>query len=153
MSNSLRPYRYWIEDDVYYFDTPSGARYFANFIQYPEFAVDLFTFNFDIFIEGSECIPDTNVFDTICTILQEFFHSHANALLVICDSMDGREAARKRLFNSWYLKMAPTGLTKIDREGKAETYNLFVSLFVWDDNPEKEKLIALLDEYCAAMLI
>ncbi len=43
-------------------------------------------------------------------------------------------------------------LNKIDRCGRTEGYNLVLSLFVWDDNPDKERLIAVLDEYCDDLL-
>ena len=73
-------------------------------------------------------------------------------MLIVCDTADGREGARRRLFNSWYERIAPEGLLKVDRTGQAEAYNLFVSLLVWNDNPEKERLVAILDEYCQTML-
>ena len=47
---------------------------------------------------------------------------------------------------------APEGLTKIDRSGKAEAYNLFVSLLVWADNPMRDALVSILEEYCQTML-
>jgi hypothetical protein len=73
-------------------------------------------------------------------------------MLITCDSSDGREMVRKRLFESWFLSYAPPELKKIDRCGRTESYNLVLSLFVWDDNPDKERLIAVLDEYCNDLL-
>ena len=153
MSSSLHPYKYWKQEEAYYFDTPSGKRYIANFLQYPNLSENLYIFNFDILTSGTANVPDENVFDTICTILQEFFRAHSNAMLVTCDSTDGREAARRRLFNAWYLKLSPSGLAKIDREGKADSYNLFISLFIWEDNPNKDSLIAFLNEFYEDMLL
>ena len=57
-----------------------------------------------------------------------------------------------RLFDSWYLRIAPPELMRIDRRGKANEYKLFISLFVWADNPVKEEIVGLLDEYCRAVL-
>ena len=37
-------------------------------------------------------------------------------------------------------------------DATAETYNLLVSFLIWDDNPDKDYLVAKLDEYCSAML-
>jgi hypothetical protein len=73
-------------------------------------------------------------------------------MLLVCDTIDGREEARMRLFNSWFIRIAPEGLTKIDRSGKAEAYNLFVSLLVWADNPMRDALVSILEEYCQTML-
>lgn len=153
MSNSLRPYSYWESNGQYYFDTPSGARYVAYFLDLSSFAENLYTFNFDRILEGVPDLVDSNVFDTICAILQSFFMKHQNSMLLVCDTADGREEARMRLFNSWYLRVAPKGLTKIDRSGKADAYNLFVSLLVWADNPKRVELISILEEYCKNMLI
>ena len=95
---------------------------------------------------------DAYVSDTICAILVKFFQNHLDSMLITCDSSDGREMVRKSLFESWYLSYAPLELIKIDRCGRTEDYNLVLSLFVWDDNPDKERLIAVLDEYCSDLL-
>lgn len=152
MSNSLHPYSYWESNGQYYFNTPSGARYVAYFLDLSSFAENLYTFNFDRIVDGAPDSVDSNVIDTICAILHSFFQRHQNSMLLVCDTADGREEARMRLFNSWFLRIAPKGLTKIDRSGKAETYNLFVSLLVWVDNPKRDELISILEEYCLTML-
>ena len=152
MLSSLRPYKYWIEDGKYIFDTPSGARYVAYFLDLSFISDNLFTFNFDREVEGTRKIIDSQVFDTICTILGRFFQSHVVSMLLVCDSQGGREEARKRLFDSWFSRLAPKNLMKIDRSGYAEEYRLFVSIIVWQDNPNKDKMIAILDEYCSSML-
>ena len=151
MLSSLRLYDYWVEDEQYLFKTPSGATYVAYFLKLP-FADNLYTFNFDRLDPGVDGMVDAYVSDTICAILVKFFQNHLDSMLITCDSSDGREMVRKRLFESWYLSYAPPELIKIDRCGRTEDYNLVLSLFVWDDNPDKERLIAVLDEYCSDLL-
>lgn len=151
MLSSLHPYNYWEEDGQYFFNTPSGAQYVAYFLELP-FAKNLYTFNFDKIHFGRYGLVDVNVRDTICTILFQFFQKHQDSMLVACDSSDGREEARMRLFESWYRRLAPQELIKIDRNGYTDEYQLFLSLFVWNDNPYKEQLIAILDEYCDDLL-
>lgn len=151
MLSSLHPYDYWVEDEQYHFKTPSGATYVAYFLKLP-FADNLYTFNFDRLNPGVDGMVDAYVSDTICAILVKFFQNHLDSMLITCDSSDGREMVRKRLFESWYLSYAPPELIKIDCCGQAEDYNLVLSLFVWDDNPDKERLIAVLDEYCSDLL-
>lgn len=151
MSSSLHPYRYWEEDGQYFFNTPSGAQYVAYFLELP-FAENLYTFNFDKLHSGIHGVVDVCVCDTICTILAKFFQKHQDSMLVACVSSDGREEARMRLFESWFRRLAPEELLKIDRSGQAEEYRLFLSLFVWDDNPDKSRLIAIFDEYCQDLL-
>ena len=152
MSNLLHPYSYRESNGQYFFDAPSGARYVAYFLDLSSFAENLYTFNFDRIQDGAPCIVDNNVFDTICAILQGFFLKHQNSILLVCDTIDGREEARMRLFNAWFIRMAPEGLIKIDRSGRADSYNLFVSLLVWADNPMRDTLFSFLEEYCQAML-
>jgi len=151
MLSSLHPYRYWEEDGQYFFNTPSGAQYVAYFLELP-FAENLYTFNFDRLHSGIHGVVDACVCDTICTILAVFFQKHQDSMLVACDSSDGREEARMRLFESWFKRFAPEELKKIDRSGQADEYRLFLSLFVWYDNPDKSRLVAIFDEYCRDLL-
>lgn len=152
MSSSLRPYRYWEEDGKYVFLAPSGARYVAYFLDLSYLAANLFTFNFDKERDGTEASPDDRVFDTVCSILGAFFSNHRNSMLVVCDSSDGRAEARSRLFNSWFKAVAPPGLIKIDKNGKTDTYDFYLSGFLWDDNPDKKNLITVLDDYFTASM-
>ena len=152
MSSSLHPYSYSLEGGKYLFRTDSGALYTAYFLDLSSLAPNLFTFNFDRIRDGAAGVVDNRVFDTVCSILERFFQEHRNSMLIVCDTADGREGARMRLFNSWYERIAPEGLLKVDRAGQAEIYKLFVSLLVWDDNPDRERLVAILDEYCQTML-
>ena len=45
---------------------------------------------------------DWKVRDTIIAILENFFHENHNALLYICETGDGKQSMRNRLFRSWY---------------------------------------------------
>lgn len=153
MSNLLHPYKYWQENGQYFFDAPSGAKFVAYFLDLSSVAENLYTFNFDRVREKTREVVDKNVFDTICSILEGFFKNHINAIIIVCDSVDGREEARMRLFNSWFIRMAPPGFAKVDRIMRAESYRLFVSLLIWEDNPQRDSLLALLEEYWNAMLL
>lgn len=153
MSSSLHPYSYWEEDGKYVFLTPSGTRYVAYFLDLSYLANNLYTFNFDREREGTGGRPDDRVFDTVCSILKVFFSNHRNSMLVVCDSSDGRAEARSRLFNSWFRSIAPEGLSKIDRNGRTDAYDFYLSGFLWDDNPDKENLISILDDYFTAAML
>lgn len=153
MSGSLHPYKYWKEEEAYYFNTPSGTKYVASFLQYPNLSDNLYVFNFDVVTTGTLSVYNEHVRDTICVILRNFFSLHAHSLLITCDTTDGRGKCRKRLFNQWYRMFAPSGLSKIDRDGKAESYDLFVSLFIWDDNPDKEQLLSFIDDFCSDLIL
>lgn len=152
MSNLLHPYSYWLEDGKYLFRTPSNALYAAYFLDLTHFADNLFTFNFDKVKQGDKRIVDKFVFDTICTILIHFFENHRKSILLVCDSSDGREKARKRLFDIWFHRIPTTHLLKIDKTCKTADYDLILSLLMWDDNQARQTLIGWLDEYCEMLL-
>lgn len=48
--------------------------------------------------------PDVKV--TILAIIEEFFRNNSNVLIYICDTSDGREAVRNRLFLKWFEEYA-----------------------------------------------
>ena len=49
---------------------------------------------------------DPKVEKTILAIIDEFFRSNLEILLYMCDTSDGRESIRNRLFISWFEKYA-----------------------------------------------
>ena len=44
--------------------------------------------------------------DTVTAVIYEFFRQNNDILLYICDTADGREAMRNRLFVRWFTEMA-----------------------------------------------
>ena len=129
MSALLHPYKFTISDGKYCFKTESGIEYFAYFLDLSDFGPDLYTFNFERQEPRDRCgvekgAPGRYVLDTICQILSDFFQKEANAMLFVCDSLDGRAEGRRRLF-SWKFKSVNDGtFEKIDRDGKTEYYSV-----------------------------
>lgn len=52
---------------------------------------------------------DRKLRNTIYAILHEFFSQSQNAILYICDTGDGRQLMRYRLFNQWFLSYPARG--------------------------------------------
>lgn len=84
---------------------------------------------------------DYKIQTTICYILKRFFDNNLNSVIYVCDSADGRELARNRLFDKWhkcftviFIERHSVNLTTLD-------YNLCASLFVLSSNPNKEVVI------------
>ena len=123
--HSLHPYNFKKADDAtYYFETENGLKYKAYFIEFPSTFYKLYSFSFDK-LEG--CAPyDPRVRDTIVTILADFFDADNYILGYTCDVTDGREMARKRLFDRWFAQADDNSLRKID----FQTDNIYVSLIV-----------------------
>ena len=85
---------------------------------------------------------DIRIGHTIASILAKFFECNTNAMLMVCDSTDGREFQRKLLFERWYSQYNNGKITKVDASLSTEDYMLYTSLFVHIDNPYKKQLIA-----------
>ena len=60
---------------------------------------------------------DPKVEKTILAIIDEFFRSNLEILLYMCDTSDGRESIRNRLFISWFEKYANKERFKIQGAG------------------------------------
>ena len=100
-SNSLHPYKIAEEADLTYsFTTRHGITYHAYFLDYscyhPDFA-NVYTFN----IEPEQDTPhpiDKRIALTVIHILRKFFSRNENAMIMICDNLDGKEQKREMLF-------------------------------------------------------
>ena len=124
-SHLLRPYKIQKADDAtYYFETSYGLKYKAYFIEYPADTYELYSFSFEK--EESRAFYDPRIKDTIITVLENFFESKNSILGYTCDVTDGREMARKRLFDLWFKQVQNKCLRKIDFQAD----NIYVSLIV-----------------------
>ena len=123
--HSLRPYDFRKADDAtYYFETDNGLKYRAYFIEFPSTFYKLYSFSFEK--EEGNAPYDPRVQDTIITVLADFFDAENYILGYTCDVTDGREMARKRLFDRWFKQANDNSLRKID----FQTDNIYVSLIV-----------------------
>jgi len=84
----------------------------------------LYSFSFEK--EEGNAPYDKRVKDTIVTVLADFFDSENYILGYTCDVTDGREMARKRLFDRWFEQANNGSLRKID----FQMDNIYVSLIV-----------------------
>lgn len=86
----------------YQFVTQMGVTYFPTFIFYPTVSDFLSTkiYMFDIDRAClADCIcgqDDIKMRNTILFIIELFFQKHEDALITICDIIDGKQFARKR---------------------------------------------------------
>lgn len=123
-SGSLHPYDFQKEGMTYSFETDKGLKYRAYFIEFSSPFYQLYSFSFDK--EDGCGAYDSRVHDTIISILADFFDAENLILGYTCDVTDGREMARKKLFDRWFEQENDGSLKKID----FQTDNIFVSLIV-----------------------
>lgn len=152
--NSLSRYKIRDTDRGYCFDTESGNTYFVTFIKYPTLTDFLPT---EVYMMNIDRRDNTNhrngchnlVRNTILFIIGEFFYKHNDALITICDVVDGRQACRRRLFSKWFRKFGADTLEKIDSICTIEDTTTYTSIMFRKEVLNKEKLkheFALLGE-------
>lgn len=143
-SNFQSPYKIDEEEPLdYTFINRDGIKYHATFYSveslYPEF-VD--TYSFSIEPEDKRSHPiDRRIAITIADILRRFFAVNTNAMIMVCDSTDGKEVKRRKLFDRWFEHFSDDSILKYDASAPLAEYQLFISLYINKDNPNKEVLL------------
>ena len=102
--NSRSPYQVQSGNGYSFsFRTRFGHTYEVGFTEDYMLSDDGLVFQFFITCLDTEHPPkDSKVRDTITIILEEFFRNESVCLVYICDTHDGRQSARQRLFASWF---------------------------------------------------
>ena len=148
-SPSLLPYDY--EEIValnYEFVSRDGIRYHLYFtsmeVLYPDM-VNTYAFN----IEREGTAPhgiDRRIAATVIDILRRFFEKVENAMIMVCDSTDGKQDKRRALFNRWFNYYNDGTLSSRSAEVREGFYELLVSIYYKNDNPNKRQLIKVFNE-------
>ncbi len=140
--NSSSPYEVFLSERFrgYLFVTNYKVQYSIDFIE-DDLLTQSESYQFIIQnINNSASPRDHFVKDTIMSIIEEFFQKNQSTLLYICDSSDGKQSMRSRLFNYWFEgykekdKYEIMSSNVVDAEG-TPTY---VSIIFRKDNPDAE---------------
>ena len=84
------------------FHTDHGVHYYIDFML-DDLLLSADVYQFSIINTNNVSSPrDWKVRDTITAILEDFFLENKSALLYICETGDGKQSMRNRLFRSWY---------------------------------------------------
>lgn len=101
---------------------------------------DTFWFN----IEPTDTRPhpiDSRIAITVVHILKEFFACNERAMLMVCDTLDGKQQKRRKLFNRWYKRFNTGELLSFNATTENPDYTLFVSLYVKKSNTRMREII------------
>lgn len=143
-SNSLSPFD--IREDApldYTFTNRDGIKYHASFYSVEPLYPGLKnTFSFCIEPEDSKSHHiDARISATIVEILRRFFSVNTNAMIMVCDSTDGKELKRRKLFDRWFEHYSDGSILKYDSSAPLDEYQLYISLYMRKDNPYREPLL------------
>ena len=119
------------------FRTLNGYEYIVGFVEDNMIADDNSVYQFFIFTPNtSRPSADPGIPQTIIPIIEEFFSNDAVSLVYICDIKDGRQAARNRLFRSWFNSYNnKKDYTLISKELILEGVQYYMCLLSRKDNP------------------
>ena len=101
------------------FTTDAGVQYGMGFRNVSHFLspvlgiYDIRIYTFDFFASGHSR-RDERIAPTILSAIEEFFTDSNWVLTYICDSSDGRQAERQRLFSAWIRNMAGIKQARIE---------------------------------------
>lgn len=103
-------------------------------------------------VEHQRTPHDPKIEATVLAIIDEFFRSNLHVLLYVCDTSDGKEGGRNRLFLRWFEHhAAPDRFTIRTANAVIESETVYVAIIVENRNPQ---LQAITDDFdaTAAML-
>jgi len=146
--NSFSPYQVTrAEEGSYVFQTSKGIHYTISFEEDVEIGGCP---TYQLILKKVEQVKsgyDPKVEPSILAIIDEFFHSYLNVLLYICDTSDGREEKRNRLFLKWFEKHADPNRFTI-RTGKTTIgeHLLYITLIFENRNPLQSEILAQIEK-------
>ncbi len=144
--NSKAPYTVWRSDADGSFRFVSGYNivFVVDFMK-DDLILSNNTYQLIIGNTGNRKSPrDNKVRETILVIVEEFFSKNTAALLYICETGDGKQKARGRLFTYWFETSSHHRLyttmtsTLVDEDGIENV----ATLIIRNDNPDFNKLVA-----------
>lgn len=140
--NDLSPYEVVLTDGDYDFVTAEGVRYSASFLEdVPLGGCDTYQFGFQK-KEDTHSSYDAKVKATLLAIIRQFFVENENVLLYICDTSDGREAKRNRLFLRWFEEFADSvHFTMCAASAIVEGQGFYAAIIVENSNPRLEAIL------------
>lgn len=128
-------------ESSFVFITDHGVKYEISFVVDYTLGIDN---SYQLCIDNVENKTqprDAKVRDTIVEIIKEFFNSNEVSLLYICDTSDGRQKVRDRIFRIWFEEKASHELyTLIPASIEVDGEEYFASLILHNNHPQYEAI-------------
>ena len=143
--NGQSPYRVVLSDHGdYLFSTDNGIVYSVSF--HEEFELGgCMTYQFSLTnVNDVHASYDSQISSTVVAIIEEFFVQNKDVLLYMCDTADGREANRNRLFIAWFNRYASDRFVIRTADAIVEGQGIYAAIIVESSNP---KLNAITEDF------
>lgn len=142
----------------YQFTTSTGIIYYLTFFSYPVVSdfleTKIYMFNIERSHVSTNGQNDVKVRNTVLYVLDLFFQQHEDALITICDVVDGKQFARKRLFDWWFREFNHGRLKKIESNCFVDNIPTFTTIYYSYNHYNQKKLeeefrkLVALNFYC-----
>lgn len=145
--NTNSPYSIWNEGDYYYFRSRYGVMYKVGFME--DFTI--WEENaYQFLILNEEYVPspnDANIKTTVFCIIEGFFIKNPSILLYLCETGDGKQASRNRLFIRWFEEYSNKHLYYFNTiELEADGIKNYAAIIVQKSNPKLTEIIKDFDD-------
>ena len=112
------------------------------FSDYSNISSPVYSFNIEAILGNPDNTPgDERVGITVSEIVNLFFSKESNVAVYVCDTLDERQYARKRKFDSWFFLYGNESLFKEDCVAVVEDLEIFNSMILLKTHPEFKQLI------------
>ena len=144
--NTLSPYEVWWHEEsrTYRFRTDSGVVLAIGFDE-DDLIENAESYVFSIINVNNVPSPrDSRMRDTVMLLIEQFFDMNESALLYICESGDGKQRMRSRLFEFWFstYRMKDQFLLMPVSIEDAEGMENFAALIIRKDNPKFVEVVS-----------
>lgn len=141
------PYKVWVEDGEYRFETDHGILYAVEFKEEESFG-SLSAYWFGLYNRTHTASPgDVKVRATVTCIIEEFFKANPDILLYMCDSANDQQAQRNRLFLRWFNAYAQRQNFYIRTEMVIdEGEENYIAVIVQRSNPQLQTIVTMFDK-------
>ena len=125
-----------VDDSVFVFVTRHGISYTVGFVPDTSFMEKGMYQFFLTNTSGKKGRKDENIYETVRIIIEEFFAQEESVMLYICDTTDGRQASRDRLFRAWFHSYVESAAYMMCTETMTiDHIRYFSSVLIRNDHP------------------
>ena len=130
------------------FATDGGSKYELVFVFLPsEQSIPLYTFNIERLVDGKHLLADSiKIRNTIAFALQSFFENIDNAILSTCEVDDGKQFARKKLFDRWFNQLNDGNVLMMETQVDSGIGMTWATMYYHKDNMFRSLLETMFHE-------
>lgn len=138
-----------VEQNSFLFKTQYGINYNVGFSKDMILSEEAEIYHFFILNKDkSHFRYDPLLYKTIEAIIEAFFEQEGTVMLYFCDTLDGRQSNRNRLFQTWFERYPHKQLyTFVNKTIKYDEVNYFGAMILRKSHPDHDAIVSHFIEY------